>query len=70
MKEKKHETPPAKDTSSPFPSLSYKGEERFFHPRDHFWKGFALGVVMFLLFLAILLFSGDLSASKFIYVDF
>ncbi|HVZ79996.1 MAG TPA: hypothetical protein VHE12_04250 [bacterium] len=35
-----------------------------------FWKGFALGVILFALFLAILLFSGDLSASKFIYVDF
>jgi hypothetical protein len=35
-----------------------------------FWKGFGIGMVLFLLFLAILLFSGDLSASKFIYVDF
>jgi len=33
-------------------------------------KGLGLGVVLFFLFLAILLFSGDLSASKFIYVDF
>ena len=33
-------------------------------------KGLALGAVLFALFLAILLFSGDLSASKFIYVDF
>lgn len=37
---------------------------------NDFWKGFGLGVVLFALFLAILLFSGDLSASKFIYVDF
>lgn len=35
-----------------------------------FWKGFGIGMVLFALFLAILLFSGDLSASKFIYVDF
>jgi hypothetical protein len=35
-----------------------------------FWKGLGLGIILFLLFLAILLFSGDLSASKFIYVDF
>jgi len=35
-----------------------------------FIKGLGLGVVLFLVFLAILLFSGDLSASKFIYVDF
>lgn len=35
-----------------------------------FWKGFGIGMVLFILFLAILLFSGDLSASKFIYVDF
>lgn len=35
-----------------------------------FWKGALLGLVLFLLFVAILLFSGDLSASKFIYVDF
>jgi hypothetical protein len=33
-------------------------------------KGLGLGLVLFLLFLAILLLSGDLSASKFIYVDF
>ena len=33
-------------------------------------KGLVLGAVLFILFLAILLFSGDLSASKFIYVDF
>ncbi len=35
-----------------------------------FWKGIGMGLVLFLLFLAILFFSGDLSASKFIYVDF
>jgi len=35
-----------------------------------FWKGIGWGAVLFGLFLAILLFSGDLSASKFIYVDF
>ncbi len=35
-----------------------------------FWKGFGFGIILFGLFLAILLFSGDLSASKFIYVDF
>jgi hypothetical protein len=35
-----------------------------------FWKGFGLGLILFALFLTILLFSGDLSASKFIYVDF
>jgi hypothetical protein len=35
-----------------------------------FWKGFGIGTILFVLFLAILLFSGDLSASKFIYVDF
>lgn len=38
--------------------------------RAEFWKGFGIGVVLFALLLAILLFSGDLSASKFIYVDF
>jgi len=38
--------------------------------KTEFWKGLGLGVVLFVLFLAILLFSGDLSASKFIYVDF
>lgn len=36
----------------------------------HFLKGMGLGLVLFALFLCILLFSGDLSASKFIYVDF
>ena len=35
-----------------------------------FLKGLGLGMLLFLLLLAILLFSGDLSASKFIYVDF
>lgn len=35
-----------------------------------FLKGVGLGTVLFILFLAILLFAGDLSASKFIYVDF
>ena len=35
-----------------------------------FWKGAGIGVVLFILFLGILLFSGELSASKFIYVDF
>lgn len=55
---------------SPFPPLSYGGEKRFFHRSDHSWKGLGLGIVLFALFLAILLFSGDLSASKFIYVDF
>ena len=63
-----------KKTSSPdYPAslpLSYNGEKRFFHRSDHFWKGFGIGLVLFGLFLAILLFSGDLSASKFIYVDF
>ncbi len=57
-------------TPSAYLPLSYEGEKRFFHPSDHFWKGFGTGVILFLLFLAILLFSGDLSASKFIYVDF
>ena len=66
MTDKKQERTP----SGPFPSLSYEGEKRFFHRSDHFWKGFVLGVILFGLFLAILLFSGDLSASKFIYVDF
>ncbi len=37
---------------------------------NDFLKGIGLGAVLFVLFLAILLFSGDLSASKFIYVDF
>jgi hypothetical protein len=35
-----------------------------------FFKGLGLGLVLFLVLLALLLFSGDLSASKFIYVDF
>ena len=38
--------------------------------QNHFLKGLLIGVALFGLFLAILLFSGDLSASKFIYVDF
>ena len=38
--------------------------------RASFLKGAVLGAILFVLFLAILLFSGDLSASKFIYVDF
>jgi hypothetical protein len=38
--------------------------------KDMFFKGLGVGIVLFALFLAILLFSGDLSASKFIYVDF
>jgi hypothetical protein len=38
--------------------------------RKEFLKGMFLGLVFFLAFLAILLFAGDLSASKFIYVDF
>ena len=59
-----------KKAKSPFPSLSYGGEKRLFHHGDPFWKGVLTGLVLFLFFLAILLFSGDLSASKFIYVDF
>jgi hypothetical protein len=35
-----------------------------------FYKGLGWGAVLFAMFLAILFFSGDLSASKFIYVDF
>lgn len=35
-----------------------------------FWKGAAVGAGLFLLLLGILLLAGDLSASKFIYVDF
>jgi hypothetical protein len=35
-----------------------------------FWKGVGLGAILFLLLVCLLLFSGDLSASKFIYVDF
>jgi hypothetical protein len=35
-----------------------------------FWKGAGTGALLFLLLLAILLLAGDLSASKFIYVDF
>jgi hypothetical protein len=37
---------------------------------SEFLKGARLGLLLFLLLLAILLFAGDLSASKFIYVDF
>ena len=33
-------------------------------------KGIALGALLFAALLAILLFAGDLSSSKFIYVDF
>jgi|HubBroStandDraft_2_1064218.scaffolds.fasta_scaffold253289_2 hypothetical protein len=65
MKEKKTAPPP-----SAYLPLACEGEKRFFHPSDPFWKGFGIGVILFLLFLAILLFAGDLSASKFIYVDF
>lgn len=68
MKNKKFGKQPG--SSSPFPPLSYGGEKRFFHRSDHFWKGVGTGLILFALFLAILLFSGDLSASKFIYVDF
>jgi hypothetical protein len=35
-----------------------------------FLAGSAFGVVLFLLLLALLLLAGDLSSSKFIYVDF
>jgi hypothetical protein len=35
-----------------------------------FWKGVGLGAVLFLLLVGVLLFAGDLSSSKFIYVDF
>ena len=38
--------------------------------RKEFLRGLGAGAVLFLLFLAILLLAGDLSASKFIYVDF
>ena len=38
--------------------------------KKDFLKGVGMGTVLFILFLAILFFSGDLSASKFIYVDF
>jgi hypothetical protein len=34
------------------------------------WRGIALGAVAFLAVLAILLLAGELSASKFLYVDF
>ena len=68
--EMKNKKPEAATPSPPFLPLYYGGEKRFFHRTDHFLKGFGIGVILFLLFLAILLFSGDLSASKFIYVDF
>ncbi len=38
--------------------------------RRHLAAGAALGLLLFLVFLAILLFAGELSSSKFIYVDF
>jgi len=38
--------------------------------RRDFLNGAGAGAILFLLFLAILFFAGDLSASKFIYVDF
>jgi len=38
--------------------------------RMEFLKGAVLGLVLFLMLLAILLAGSDLSASKFIYVDF
>jgi len=38
--------------------------------RSSFVAGSAVGVLLFLAFLAILLFAADLSSSKFIYVDF
>ena len=34
------------------------------------WRGIALGSIAFLVILAILLIAGELSASKFLYVDF
>jgi uncharacterized membrane protein YgdD (TMEM256/DUF423 family) len=37
---------------------------------NDFLKGTSLGVLLFIFLLGILLFAGDLSASKFIYVDF
>jgi hypothetical protein len=39
-------------------------------PVRAFFAGSAFGLVLFLVLLAILLLAGDLSASKFIYVDF
>ena len=38
--------------------------------RRAFRRGLALGAVLYLLLLAILLFAGELSSSKFLYVDF
>jgi hypothetical protein len=38
--------------------------------RREFLKGLGVGILLFLLLLAVLLFAGELSASKFIYVDF
>lgn len=38
--------------------------------RGRFWKGAALGALLFGLLLSILLFAGELSSSKFLYVDF
>ena len=40
------------------------------NPRNEFLKGLGLGLVLFLMLLTILLIGSDLSASKFIYVDF
>jgi hypothetical protein len=37
---------------------------------NDFFKGTRLGVLLFALLLIVLLFAGELSASKFIYVDF
>jgi hypothetical protein len=37
---------------------------------NSFLAGCAVGFLLYLVFLAILLFAGDLSSSKFIYVDF
>ena len=39
-------------------------------PFDSFRAGSVVGVLLFLALLAILLFAGDLSSSRFIYVDF
>ena len=37
---------------------------------DEFKRGLAFGALLFLLLAALLILAGDLSASKFIYVDF
>lgn len=37
---------------------------------NDFQRGALMGLLLFAFLLAILLFAGDLSASKFIYVDF